>query len=192
MGNRPIEELPIDEGRQLAQTLALLDGEPDPVAAVYDRVLETETQAVPVRVYRSRNDIDSMPMVVWFHAGGGVIGDLDSADRTCRRLANRTGALVLSVDYRRAPEHRFPAAVEDCWAATRWLVAHAAELGGDPERVAVAGDSMGGTFAAVVAQLAAHSGDIVLRHQVLVYPFTDLTLSHPSIDEFADGYLLTR
>src|SRR2546423_2271167 len=164
--------------------LALLDGQPDPVAAVYDRVLETETQAVPVRVYRSRNDIDSMPMVVWFHAGGGVIGDLDSADRTCRRLANRTEAVVVSVDYRRAPEHRFPAAVDDCWAATRWLAQHGGGIDGEPNPIAVGGDSMGGNFAAVVAQLAATTPQVALRHPLLVYPFPHLTLAHESVDTY--------
>jgi acetyl esterase len=190
-GSRPVNEVPVEEGRQLARLLALLDGDPEPVEFVDELVIPGAAGDIGARMYRP-GGVGSRPVLAWFHAGGGVIGDLETADRSCRKLANRTGGAVLSVDYRRAPEHRFPAAVEDCWAATRWLAAHATELGGDPDRMAVGGDSMGGTFAAVVAQLAARSGDPILRHQLLVYPFTDLTLSHPSIDQFADGYLLTK
>jgi acetyl esterase/lipase len=191
-GQRPIDELPIDEARTVAAMLAPFDGEPEPVAAVEDRTISTRDGAIAVRIYRARESAASLPIVAWFHAGGGVIGDLDTADRTCRKLANRTGAAIVSVDYRRAPEHRFPAAIDDCWTVTLWLAHHGAELGLDPARIAVGGDSMGGTFAAVVAQRAAREGGPALRHQLLVYPFTDLTLSHPSIGTYADGYLLTR
>jgi acetyl esterase len=121
-----------------------------------------------------------------------VIGDLESADPTSRKLANRSGAVVVSVDYRLAPEHPFPAAVDDCWAALEWVAANAGEIGGDATRLAVGGDSAGGNLAAVVAAKAAQAGGPQLRHQLLVYPATDLTFSYPSIDSNGDGYLLTK
>jgi acetyl esterase len=120
-----------------------------------------------------------------------VIGDLDTADSTCRALANGSGAVVVSVDYRLAPEHRFPAAVEDCLAALDWVVANGTELGADSTRIAVGGDSAGGNLAAV-ASIAARDKGIALRHQLLVYPVTDATFSQPSMDENAEGYLLTK
>ena len=191
-GQRPVNELPIDEARAVAGMLAPFDGEPEPVAAVEDRRIPGAAGEIAVRVYRATPEASGLPVVAWFHAGGGVIGDLETADRSCRKLANRTGAAIVSVDYRRAPEHRFPAAIDDCWAVTAWLARHGAELGADPRRLAVGGDSMGGTFAAVVAQRAAREGGPALRHQLLIYPFTDLTLSHPSMEEYAEGYLLTK
>jgi acetyl esterase/lipase len=128
-------------------------------------------------------------VLVWFHGGGFVLGDLDTADPTCRALANRSGALVVSVDYRLAPEHGPPAAVEDCLAATRWVTDHAADIGGDGSRVAVGGDSAGGTLAALVA-IAARDRGIDLALQLLVYPATDLTLSEPSVREFGQAPFL--
>ncbi len=190
-GAPPLHEQPVDQAREVARMLTALDAPPEPVGHVEDRWLPGPAGAIGVRVYRASDD-GPAPVLAWFHAGGGVIGDLDTADSCCRRLANRTGALVVSVDYRRGPQHRFPAAVDDCWAATRWLGEHAAELGGDPQRLAVGGDSMGGTFAAVVARRAAEAGAPALRHQLLVYPMADATLSCPSVDEFADGYVLTK
>jgi acetyl esterase len=191
-GQKSIDEIPIDEGRAVGRMLALFDGDPEPVAAVEDRRIPGPAGDIVVRVYRPTEEATALPAVAWFHAGGGVIGDLDTADRSCRKLANRSGAAIVSVDYRRAPEHRFPAAIDDCWAVTRWLARHGGELGLDPSRLAVGGDSMGGTFAAVVAQRAAREGGPALRHQLLIYPLTDLTLSHPSVAEYADGYLVTR
>jgi acetyl esterase len=185
-GQPPLNEGTVEAARDTARLLVALDAPPEPVADVHDR----DMAGVPVRVYRPAPGL--LPVVAWFHAGGGVIGDLDTADSCCRRLANRSGALVVSVDYRRAPEHRFPAAVDDCWAVSAWLGEHAGELGGDPSRLAVGGDSMGGTFAAVVARRAVDAGAPQLRHQLLVYPMTDATLSHPSVDQYADGYILTR
>src|SRR5437867_410571 len=109
-GQKPIDELPIDEGRDIGRMLALFDGEPEPVAAVEDRRIPRPAGDIVVRVYRPTQEATALPAVAWFHAGGGVIGDLDTADRSCRKLANRSGAAIVSVDYRRAPEHRFPAA----------------------------------------------------------------------------------
>lgn len=190
-GDRPpLEEMSIDEARATALLLAEFDGEPEPITEVTDLAVPGPAGPIAVRAYRPSAG-SGLPVVAWFHAGGGVVGDLQTADRTCRRLANRSGALIVSVDYRRAPEARFPAGLEDCWAATRWLAENASQLGGDGGRLAVGGDSLGAGLAAVVANRAVRAGPI-LRHQLLVYPLTDLTLSQPSVGAFADGYLLTR
>ena len=144
-----------------------------------DRVIE----GVPVRIYWPPNIEPSAPVVLFFHGGGWVVGDLDTYDGTARLHAAGTGAVVVSVDYRLAPEHPFPAAVDDVWAVTQWVAAHADEIGGDPNRLAVAGDSAGGNLAAVVAQLARDAG-ITLRAQLLWYPATTWDTSLPSFTEF--------
>lgn len=156
------------------------------VAAIEQvRSVDIPTPAGPLstRVYIPKKTRGQLPILVWFHGGGFVIGDLSTADPTCRALASQSGAMVVSVDYRRAPEHPPPAALEDCLAATAWLAEHAGELGGDGSRIAVGGDSAGGTLAALVA-LGARDHGPQLALQLLVYPATDLTLSHPSVREF--------
>jgi acetyl esterase len=168
----------------------MLDGEPVPVASVEDRTIAGPGGDLPLRIYTPEGD-GPFGVLVWLHGGGFVIGDLDTADSTCRKLADRARIVVVSVDYRLAPEHRAPAAVDDGWAATEWAAEHAVELGADPGRLAVGGDSAGGNLAALVALRAAEAGAPTLAHQLLVYPVTDLTLSHPSIRENGEGYLLT-
>jgi acetyl esterase len=152
------------------------------------RLLATQNYAL--RVYRPVRD-QTLPALVYFHGGGWTIGDLDTHDVICRLLANRAGCAVISVDYRRAPEDKFPAAVEDCWAATRWVREQGAAIGVDTRRVAVGGDSAGGNLAAVVALLARDAG-LKLAFQLLVYPATDFANDKPSHDLFAEGYMLTR
>ena len=132
-----------------------------------------------------------LPLLVYFHGGGFVVGSLESYDRLCRALANRAGCLIASVDYRLAPEHRFPAAPDDCIAAARWLAAHAAEIGADPARIAVGGDSAGGNLAAVTA-LQARDGGPKLAFQLLVYPCAGARQDEPSHFAFAEKLLLTR
>jgi len=132
-----------------------------------------------------------LPVLAYFHGGGWCIGDLDTHDAACRQLAVEAGCAVLAVDYRLAPEHRFPAAVEDCFAAVRFLAAEGRGLGLDPARIAVGGDSAGGNLAAVAALLARDAG-ISLKAQVLIYPATDFTEMRPSHDDYAEGFLLTR
>ncbi|MFN2563152.1 MAG: alpha/beta hydrolase, partial [Jatrophihabitans sp.] len=143
-----------------------------------------------VRIYRP--DVDGpVPTVVFFHGGGFVIGDLDTHEGVCRQLCRDVGAVVVSVDYRLAPEHRFPAAADDAEAAARWVVAHIDEYGGDASRVAVGGDSAGGNLAAVTAQVL-HADGVELAAQLLVYPNVDfLTDDYPSRTENAEGYFLT-
>jgi acetyl esterase len=187
MGGAPLSEMSPADARETYKLLAAADGPPEEVGAVTDR----DVAGVPCRVYRPMTGGADLPVLAWFHGGGWVIGDLDTADGTCRRLANQAGCVVVSVDYRRAPESPFPAAVDDCWAVTSWLTGGgAAELGGDPARISVGGDSAGGNLAAVVALLARDAGT-TLRHQLLVYPVTDLSTESPSYAENGEGFLLT-
>ncbi len=144
-----------------------------PVAHVEDRTI---THDILVRLYHPLApdaSASGAPLVVYLHGGGFVLCDLDSHDACCRRLANGVGAVVVSVDYRLAPEHRFPAAVEDAWAATQWVAEHARELGGDPGRLVVAGDSAGGNLATVACMIARDRGGPPIAFQVLIYPVVD-------------------
>ena len=137
-----------------------------------------------------------LPALVYFHGGGWVIGDLDTHDTLCRELANASGCAVVSVDYRLAPEHPFPAAFDDALAATRWVSSHAAELGADPTRLAVGGDSAGGNLAAAVALAARDQADgrgpLPIAFQLLIYPATDMRRGHGSHRSNGEGYVLTR
>ena len=138
------------------------------------------------------SDADPRPALVFFHGGGWVRGSVETHDELCRWLANEVDCTVVSVDYRRAPEHPFPAALRDCEAAVRWVVEHAGSIGVDPDRIAVGGDSAGGNLAAAVSLLARDADGPRLRHQVLVYPVTDHAFETRSYEENAEGYLLTR
>jgi acetyl esterase len=147
---------------------------------------------VPVRIYRPKEGV--LPALIWIHGGGWWTGELGDSDELCRRRATTTGCVVVAVDYRLAPEHPFPAGLDDCWAATRWVFASAHELGIDAQRIAISGGSAGGNLAAAVTLKARDSGEVHLVAQVLEIPATDLTLSasRRSAEEFADGYMLTR
>jgi acetyl esterase len=145
-----------------------------------------------LRVYRPTGVAKPSPALMFFHGGGWVVGDLDTHDGSCRALANAARCVVVSVDYRLAPEHKYPAAADDAYAATMWVREHAAVLGINARRVAVAGDSAGGNLAAVVALMTRDRGQPPLAMQVLIYPITDCDLDTPSYQEFADGYMLTR
>ena len=152
---------------------------------------------IPLRLYRPQQRPDPLPVIAFFHGGGWVLGSVSGYDPLCTYLADAVGALVVSVDYRLAPEHPAPAGVEDCHDATRWLGAHAAELGGDAARMAVCGDSAGGNLAAVVAQLLRDDGRTDpavprLRHQALIYPSLDSTRLTRSKMKRARGPILTR
>jgi acetyl esterase len=187
MGGPTLREAGVEQGRQMMQMMAMLDGEAVDVTRVEDLTI---AGTIPVRLYADGDSGTPRPILVWYHGGGFVIGDLVTADSTCRRLATATGALVVSVDYRLAPEHPFPAPADDCLVALQWIVDHAAELGGDPTRVAVGGDSAGGNLAAVTA-LGARDAGIDLRYQLLIYPVTDCTMTSGSYVENGEGYMLT-
>lgn len=167
---------------------------PPPVASVSELAAEGPHGAIPLRLYRPLGTMADqvLPALVYYHGGGWVIGDLDTHDTLCRELANHSGCAVVSVDYRLAPEHRFPAAVDDAIAAARWVHRHAAALHLDPERIAVGGDSAGGNLAAVVALAARDAGDLPMAYQLLIYPATDQHRSAPSHTTNGEGYLLTR
>jgi acetyl esterase len=190
-GMPPLNEMSVPMAREAALALAPLQGEPEPVARVEDRRVPGPAGDVPVRLYAPPG-AGPWPLLVWVHGGGWVIGDVPSYDALCRRLALAVPAIVVSVEYRRAPEHKFPAAAEDAYAATCALAEGAAALGADPARVAVGGDSAGGNLSAVVSLMARDRGGPRLAHQLLVYPVTDATFDTPSYRDNAEGYLLTR
>ena len=183
--------LPAHEARAAHEERSrALDLDPDPVARVSDHVIAGPAGALPARAYLDAAG-EPRPVVLWLHGGGHTIGSIASYDAVCRRLARLTGCLIVSLDYRLAPEHKFPAALDDAWAALGWLRDNAAALGGDPQRIAVAGDSAGGNLAAVCALLARDHGIDALRAQLLVYPAVAAQPDFPSHELFADGYLLT-
>lgn len=160
-----------------------------PIASVEDRVVPGPAGELTVRVYRPQLGAP-LPTLVYFHGGGWVIGSLDTHDASCRDLARRAGCAVVSVEYRLAPEHRYPAAAEDCYAVTAWLAEHGAELGVDGGKLAVGGDSAGGNLAAVVALMARERGGPALVFQLLIYPVTDADFERASYIENAEGLLL--
>ncbi|WP_445182281.1 alpha/beta hydrolase [Pseudonocardia sp. Cha107L01] len=185
------EEMTVPNARAATAGFLALQGEPVEVASVLDRTVPGPAGEIPVRVYTPAGE-GPFPVVVYFHGGGWVIGDLEVVDQPCRQLASAAGAIVVSVDYRLAPEHRYPAAFDDSYAATVWVGAHAAEIGGDPARLAVAGDSAGGNLAAAVALAARDRGGPELAAQLLIYPVTDFNFGTASYQDNREGYLLTK
>src|SRR5438552_9359928 len=165
-------------------------GDKEPVHAVEDRTIPGPAGEIPVRIYRP-SAATGLPVLVYFHGGGWVICDLETHDPTCRAISNGADCVVVSVDYRLAPEHKFPAAADDAYAATAWVAAHASELGADASRVAVGGDSAGGNLTAAVALMARDRGGPPLAFQVLVYPVLDLASESASRKENGEGYFLT-
>src|SRR3954463_609186 len=198
-GLKPIEASSPDEARrQMEETAQSRKAEALPVARVENREIPGPAGPIRVRLYWPENNAlganggRAVPAIAYYHGGGHVIGSLDTHDLIARNLCHGAAALVMSVDYRMGPEHRFPAAVEDSFAALEWLHANAAGLGVDPERLGVHGDSAGANLAAVVALMARDRGGPSLRLQSLVYPVADYTLNTASYRTFAEGYgLLT-
>jgi len=158
---------------------------------VEDRVFSGPEGDVPVRIYWPDAE-GPRPLLVWYHGGGWVIGNLDGADYGCRIMTNAASAVIVSVDYRLAPEAKFPSAPEECYAALQWAVANAAELGADPTRVAVGGDSAGGNLAAVVSLMARDRSGPKIGLQLLIYPVTDYDFETQSYTDNGEGYLLTK
>jgi len=168
-----------------------LSPDPMPIAETRDVAIPGSGGPIPARLYRSAKN-GTLPVLVFLHGGGWVVGNIDSHEAMCRHLANRAECAVLSVDYRMGPEHKFPAAVEDCFAATVWTAGNAAALGVDPGRLAVGGDSAGGNLAAVVSLLARDKRAPRISCQILIYPATDAAMRHDSVARYAEGYVLTR
>jgi acetyl esterase len=164
---------------------------PIPVANVEDRTVPGPAGEIPVQVYVP-DAAGPLPILVYYHGGGWVSGCIETHENACRALANQTPAVVVSVEYRCAPETKFPGPLEDCYAATAWVAEHGAELGGDPTRLAVGGDSAGGNLAAAVALLARERGGPKIGFQLLIYPVTDYNFETASYQEAAEGYGLTQ
>ncbi|MEZ6050719.1 MAG: alpha/beta hydrolase [Planctomycetaceae bacterium] len=194
----PIHEMTIEQVRSMVLPIA---GEPERVGGVLSEVVPSASGEIPVRVYTPLIDtaeLDEMetpetgrPMLMFFHGGGWVTGSIETHEAICRRLANECRSLVISVDYRLAPEHKFPAAIDDSYAATQWALNRAEHLGGDPARLFVCGDSAGGNLAAAVCLRAREEDGPAVRGQILIYPITDFNFDTPSYTENASGYHLT-
>jgi acetyl esterase len=192
-GRPSFETLPPPEARADVRRMAsALASSVPPAAREEERRIPGPGGGIRARLYQPEASGARRPLLVYYHGGGWVIGDLDTHDGACRFLARHAGVNVLSIDYRLAPEHRFPAAVEDAVAAFRWAAEHAAELGSEPARVAVGGDSAGGNLAAVTARLCVQEGGPRPVFQLLIYPVTDLSTKHESYRLFRDGFFLTE
>jgi len=193
-GRPPIESLEPPEARTVyLASRRLLQPDPPPVAEVLELAADGPAGPIPLRLYRGKGAEKGRPQpaIVYFHGGGWVIGNLESHDQPCRALANAVPCIVISVDYRLAPEHKFPAAVDDAIAATRWVGRNASRLGIDPARLAVGGDSAGGNLAAVVSLDARDRGGPAIRGQVLIYPSVDMQMEFPSHVRHAEQLPLT-
>ena len=185
--------LPVAEKRAARRRDArVFAGPPIEVERTEDLQIPTAEGVMRARLYGPHGLSRPAPLVVYLHGGGHVIGDLDTHDQPCRFFAREVPALVLAVDYRLAPEHRFPAAVDDALAGFRWACDEAARLGADPDRIAVAGDSAGANLAAVVCQLARDDGGPLPAFQALIYPVIDLSAKRRSYELFGQGFFLTR
>ena len=192
-GGPPLESLSPAQARiGSVKRFKLFGGEPEPLDRVENLSVPAPGRNVPLRVY-ARERGGSRPALIYFHGGGFVLGNLETHDPICRSLAKESGAVVIAVDYRLAPEHKFPAAVEDAHEATKWVAAHAEELGIDAGRIAISGDSAGGSLATVTAMRCRDAGGPALALQVLIYPVTDLSsFDTASYREMAEGYFLGR
>jgi acetyl esterase len=184
---------PLPELRQQLRTMVTLMDEPAPaLPRIEDIRIPGPAGEIPARVYAPSTGSAPRAAVAYFHGGGWVQGDLETHHGLCARLARHADALVVAIDYRLAPEHKFPAAVEDCLAAYRWLRARGRDIGGDPTRVAVAGDSAGGNLAAVVSHLAPSGATPVPTCQALIYPAVDFSFETDSHRDLADGHVIPR
>ncbi|MGW7195339.1 alpha/beta hydrolase [Streptomyces chryseus] len=180
-GTKPLYEMTLDEARAADLAAVQADaGTPEPVREVFDELIPGPGGTLPVRVYRPVADQGPLPVLVYFFGGGWTLGSIETSDAICRSLANAAGCLTVAVGYRLAPEHKFPAALHDCFAGLRWTAEHAARLGGDASRIAVGGDSAGGNLAAAMTLMARDAGGPAIRAQLLVYPNTDYLADTPS------------
>jgi acetyl esterase len=193
-GRPPFEMLTPDEARQAyAASRRILQSPPEDVAESRDTTVSGPLGPIGVRLYRAAGTAasDVLPTLIWYHGGGWLLGDLDSHDVPCRRFANAARCRVIAVDYRMAPEHVFPAAVNDCAAVTKYVFDNAASLGVDPNKVAVGGDSAGGNLAAVMALMSRDGTLPPIAFQLLIYPATDMTMTTVSSTAIGPGVPLT-
>ncbi|MHC4401943.1 MAG: alpha/beta hydrolase [Planctomycetota bacterium] len=187
----PLHTLTPQQARAAASADAEALGPAEPLAEIRDRTVPGPDGEIPIRMYVPEG-ARPLPAFVFFHGGGWVLGSVDTHDNLCASIANAAGCLVVSVDYRLAPEHKYPASVDDAYAATQWVVENAERIGADGRRVAVGGDSAGGNLAAAVCLMARDRAAFELVLQVLIYPIVDFSFDTPSYRENADGYFLTR
>jgi acetyl esterase len=190
-GELPLQAGSVEENRTSFLELTALSGEPQAVSSVESRVIPGPESQIPIRMY-SPSGKGPFPLLVYFHGGGWVFGNLDVHDSVCRALTNAAGCMTVAVDYRLAPEYKYPAAPEDCYAATRWVAENAISYNGDPKRIAVGGDSAGGNLAAVVTLMARDRSGPKLAYQLLIYPITNFSFDTPSYHENAEGYSLSK
>ncbi len=189
-GQPKLWDLAPAEARNMVRLFSAMLEAKEPVGAVEDRSLPGPAGPIAFRCYAPLGARDALSAgIVYFHGGAWIFGDLETHDGLCRALANESGCRVVAIDYRLAPEHKFPAAVEDAYAAAQWVAAHAVELGIDPDRLAIAGDSAGGNLAAVVCQMARGQG-FKIALQILLCPVTDIAADNQSRHLFAEGYFL--
>jgi len=187
---RPMRKAPVAESRAAQWEWVPYMGEPASVAHVDNRFIPTPTAEIPVRIYTPHGE-GPFPALVMYHGGCWIVGNIDVADGPHRTIAATTGCVVIAVNYQKAPEHPFPVPLDDCYAGYRWALTHADELGVDPSRIGVAGDSAGGNLAAAVCLMARQRGEPQPAVQVLIYPAVDPDLDTESAKEFAEGYGLT-
>jgi acetyl esterase len=186
-----LEQLSVADARKQVEERTAVKLPTLPVASTLNRSIPGPAGALPIRIYTPMGN-GPFPLMVFFHGSGFVLCSLDTHDGVCRNLCSAAGCIVVSVDYRLAPEHKFPAGPEDCYAATKWAADHASELNADPGRIVIAGDSAGGNMVAVTALMIRDRGGPQLRGQLMIYPVTDyFTSGHPSYTENAEGYGLT-
>ena len=188
----PYNTLPVQEARELYDRASeLAQGQPPAPQSVSALKIPGPASELDALLYRP-DESGKLPVLIYFHGGGYTIGSLKSHDCVCRTLCVEAHCIVISLDYRLAPEHKYPAAVDDCFTATQWIANNIHSLGGDGQRIAVGGDSAGGNLAAVVCIKAREAGAPVLVHQLLIYPGTDMSCSFPSHKTFGQGYRLTN
>ncbi len=185
------EELRARENMERNFVTDLMFGKPVELAALEDVTITGRHGEIPIRIYKPVEQ-DNLPVLVFYHGGGWVIGSIETHDTICRRLAKESGRVVFSVDYRLAPEYKFPVPVDDCFDALQWVSENAAAYGGDPARLAVGGDSAGGNLAAVMAQLARDNNGPAIEKQLLIYPAVDTSKTYPSAEELPDAPILTK
>lgn len=189
-GAPPLSDLSPEQAREMYRMMQP-PADDITVAAIENRRIPGPAGEIPIRIYHPEGS-GPFPIHLHYHGGGWVIGDLDTHDADCREVCRRAGVIVIAVDYRLAPEHPYPAAVEDCFAAAQWAATNAADIGGHRGPISVGGDSAGGNLAAVVSHRARDAGAPAINLQLLIYPVTDAAMDTASFSENGDGYMLTR
>lgn len=187
----PRQLLSVEEKRQQLASYLALQGEERYVAMIKNVKIPVKDGEIWVRIYTPEGD-GPFPIFIYLHGGGWVIGDLEIGNTLCRNIANLSGCIVVSVDYRLSPEYKFPIPVDDCFAAVEWVEKNAAKFNGDPSKIAIGGDSAGGNLAAAVSLIARDRGSPSIKYQVLIYPVTNLDFNTRSYIENGEGYVLTR